>query len=155
MARGELYLTSYDGSIKLNLIQMITASVQTMGATWASTPVAYGGVGNITRTLTKTPVVIPVPNQEPIGFDMNMIEADTIRINTTWYDGLNGTYASAENFFYKRTFPIGQKQYPYHLIMGEKEYWVMLQNWTADLNGGHGDTIPVSISLTIVATPSA
>ena len=149
MARGELYLESPNGAIKLHLAHLI------VGAT-LNTCATHGGIQGISRTLSKNPIVIPVPDQEPIGIDINMIESDTFRINTTWFDGIaNGsTYASAEAFFLKTGWSSEDKMKPYRFQMGERTYYVMLTTWTADLTGGWGDTIPVSINLAVVASTS-
>jgi hypothetical protein len=150
MARGDLYLESPNGTATLYIGQTIT------GGTLKTTDATYGGVQSINRTLSKTPIIIPVPNQEPIGLDLNMIESDTIRINTIWFDGIgpNSTYIAAENFFMKVGWPDADKMKPYRFQMGSWQCWVMLNTWTADLSGGWGDTLPVTISLSVVASTS-
>lgn len=157
MARGDLYLESPAKS-KLYLAQTIVAS--TMPASnwenWGGRSLPHGGIQSISRSMTKNPIIIPIPDSEPIGVDINMIEADTFRISTIWFDGIaNGsTYASAETMFMKSDWAIADRSKPYRFQMGEREYYVMLNSWTADLTGGWGDTIPVTISLSIVQAPA-
>lgn len=143
MARGELYLENVDGE-KLHLGQTV------IGGLLSTQAATHGGIADWTRTMSKAPIIIPIPDQWPIGFDMNYIEADTITINTTWYDGIgdSSTYYKAEKFFKKEASSDTSK--PFMLMLGEREYSVMLDRWTASGAGGHGDTINVSISMQIV-----
>lgn len=145
MARGECYLEDVDGT-KLHLTQtVINGVLDTQAAT-------HGGIIDWSRTMSKSPIIIPVPDQEPMGFDMNYIEGDTITINTTWFDGLGTgtttTYGKAEQFFKKMN--VSDTSSPYRLQLGEREYYVLLDRWTASGAGGHGDTIQTSVSLQIV-----
>lgn len=146
--RGELYLQSPDGTQKLYLAQQYVNNVLT-------TTASYGAIGTINRVLSKNVIITPIPDSEPIGIDLNMIESDTFRINTTWFDGIvdGSTYTQAESFFKKEGWAAADKLKPYTFIMGERTYQVMLNSWTADLTGGWGDSIPVTISLFIVASP--
>lgn len=143
MARGEIYLENVDGS-KLHLGQtVIGGQLNTQAAT-------HGGIADWTRTMTKSPILIPIPDQWPIGFDLNFIESDSIVINTTWFDGIGdtSTYYTAEKFFKKENSSMPSA--PFHLVIGERDYYVMLERWTASGAGGHGDTVNVSIMLQIV-----
>lgn len=157
MARGDLYLETPAG-VKLYIAQTLTASTSPAAdwSSWSGKSLAHGGIQSINRTLTKTPILCPIPDDDPIGVDINIIESDTIRINTIWFDGIgdNSTYLAAENMFLKRGWSVENKTKPYRLTMGDRQYYVMLNTWTADLTGGWGDTIPVSISLSIVQTPA-
>lgn len=148
MGRGELYLENYDGG-RLYIGQT-TDSSGLHRATGTETGPMNAGIADWTRTMSRSPIIIPVPDQEPMGFDMNFIEADTITINTTWYDGIanDSTYYYAETFFKKTNLSDTSK--PYTLVLGERTYSVLLDRWTTSGAGGHGDTIQVSISLQIV-----
>ena len=148
MARGELYLENFDGG-RLYIGQTVDKDGLHRATETATGPM-NAGIADWTRTMSKSPIIIPVPDQWPMGFDMNYIEADTITINTTWYDGIgnNSTYYYAEQFFKKVGYSDTSK--PFTLVLGEREYSVMLDRWTASGAGGHGDTIQVSISLQIV-----
>lgn len=119
-------------------------------ATGTATGPNNAGIGDWNRTMNRSPIIIPVPDQEPMGFDMNYIEADTITLNTTWYDGIGdeSTYYYAEGFFKKKD--VSDTSKPYKLVLGEREYSVLLDRWTSSGAGGYGDTIQVSISLQIV-----
>lgn len=148
MGRGELYLENYDGG-RLYIGQT-TDSSGLHRATRSATGPMNAGIADWTRTMSKSPIIIPIPDQWPMGFDMNYIEADTITINTTWYDGIgdDSTYYYAETFFKKTNLSDSSK--PYTLVLGERTYSVLLDRWTTSGAGGHGDTIQISISLQIV-----
>lgn len=148
MARGELYLQNCDGG-RLYIGQT-TDSTGLHVATSTATGPMNAGIADWNRTMSRSPVIIPVPGQEPMGFDMNYIEADTVTLNTTWYDGIgdSSTYHYAETFFKKTN--LSDSSRPYTLILGERTYSVFLDRWTTSGAGGHGDTINVSISLQIV-----
>ena len=149
MARGELFLSSGSGISPATILYltqfMDSAGLHTVGAT-------YAGVQDITRTFSKQPIVIPLPDQEPMGFDLNIVESDTISIQTMWFDGTGATstYKKAEAFFIKRDFT--DKMQPYILTWGENTYSVMLDRWVASQQGGHGDTLSVSINLMVVSS---
>lgn len=148
MARGDLYLQNCDGG-RLYIGQTVDSSGLHRALESATGP-QYAGIADWSRTMSRSPIIIPVPDQEPMGFDMNFIEADTITLNTTWYDGIgdSSTYYYAETFFKKTNLSDTSK--PYTLILGERTYSVLLDRWTTSGAGGHGDTIQVSISLQIV-----
>lgn len=157
MARGDLYLESPSGT-KLYLAHTLTASTMpsTDWADWSGKSLPHGGIQNISRSMSKNPIIIPIPDSEPIGVDINMIESDTFRISTMWFDGIaeGSTYASAEQMFMKTDWSTEDKSKPYRFQIGERQYYVMLNTWTADLTGGWGDTVPVTISLSIVQAPA-
>ena len=152
MARGEVYLENVDGG-RLYIGQT-TIGGELPRALETATGPSYAGIADWTRTMSKSPIIIPVPDQEPIGFDLNFIESDTITINTTWLDGIgdSSTYHYAEGFFKKENY--SDTYVPYTLILGERTYYVLLERWTVSGAGGHGDTINVSFSLQIVEKQS-
>lgn len=159
MARGDLYLSNFSDTWRLYLSQTIRTDEITGCATLVTEHATHGGVQSITRTFNKNPIIIPLPDSEPLGIDINFIESDTIRINTMWFDGIgdDSTYYKAEQFFSKiepaTVWTADEKMKPYKFQMGERQYHVMLTSWTADLTGGWGDTVPVTLSLSIVASP--
>lgn len=157
MARGDLYLESPAGT-KLYIAQTLTASTMPSSdwSSWTGKNLPHGGIQSINRTFSKNPILCPIPDDEPIGIDINIIESDTIRINTIWFDGIadGSTYATAETMFKKSDWSVEDKMKPYRLQMGEREHYVMLNTWTSDLTGGWGDTIPVTITLSIVQSPA-
>lgn len=148
MGRGELYLENYDG--ERLYIGQTTDSSGLHRATGTATGPMNAGIADWTRTMTKSPILIPIPDQWPIGFDLNFIESDSIVINTTWFDGIGdtSTYYTAEKFFKKENSSMPSA--PFHLVIGERDYYVMLERWTVSGAGGHGDTVNVSIMLQIV-----
>lgn len=152
MARGELYLSSLspNGAATLSLLQSMTTSTEGGQASFGPAT-THGAMTDITMTFSKSPIIIPIPDQKPMGFDLNIIESWTIVLNTTWYDGIGGTtYNEAEEFFTKDGWEDTMK--PYKLTWGVKEYYVQLDRWSVTQRGGYGDTIDVSISFMVVAS---
>lgn len=147
MARGELYLqgTGGDSGKKLHLAQ------NTDGGTLTTAATEFGAIGDITMTMANDPIIIPIyGGNAPMGINMNTIGSWTVAINTTWLDGIAGTALLAENFFRRVGFTDAMS--PYKFVWGEKEIYVMLERFVVNQQGGHGNTLNISINLHVVAS---
>jgi hypothetical protein len=124
-------------------------------ATSDSTKSATLGQNNCTigRAMTRSPIIIPIPNADSIGFDIGYTESDTITITTTWTDGIKS--GSQYRTFWD-VFKEGTGQYSAHkntpkpFKWSDNDLFVLVRSANMTQNPGGGDIIEMRVTLEVV-----
>lgn len=117
-------------------------------------PSPYDGGSNtsVNHTISANPVIVPIPQSETnkynIGFDLNLVNANTIRINTVFTDGirLNSNYQRLWDLRTSKT--LVHPDYiskPYELSWCGATVPVFITSLTGNQEPGQGNIINCSV----------
>jgi hypothetical protein len=108
----------------------------------------------ISRTLAKAPIVIPIPHQDSKSFDIGFVDSDTINVNVTSMGGLGGDlWEDLVNAFKYKVGISTVKPYKLQFYQDEEEsIGVVMRQLSYNLSSGHGTMIDINMTFDVVAT---
>jgi|WetSurMetagenome_2_1015567.scaffolds.fasta_scaffold01555_12 hypothetical protein len=150
-------MTNAEGQLKLSWYTTGT-TMQTATLSFVGGNSQLQGVTDFSRSLTKTPVEVPIPQQDSVSFDIGLTESDSINVHAILYDGWGGTIDTLVKAFKYRTTGDGtagvdtsNSVKPYKLEFGEYfSEWVTFKNLSANMTMGHGYEINVTMMFGVV-----
>lgn len=105
------------------------------------------GVTDIGRSLSKSPISVPIPWADAIGFDIGLTESDMITIHAIFYDGWGGAIKTLIDCYKYRG---GTKSLL--LEMGANfSKSVTFNSLSANMTMGHGNEINCSMTFGVIA----
>lgn len=116
-----------------------------------------GGSGSsVNYTISANPIVVPVPlsgiNKYNIGFDINLVTSENIRLTTVFKDGFR-----TNSYFWilkdlRTTKELVHSNYtskPYELTFGDHKIPVFLTNVSGNVESGQGNIVNCSITMEV------
>jgi len=125
-----------------------------------------GGIQSVDKGFTASPILIPLPEELQIGWDIGFVESGTITIAGVWFDGLGmvtmstGTQGQTKQT-YSRDIIIEDlrttkslikeecRQSPLILLLSSRAYPVLITGYSSNIIGGQGNTISIRLGLAI------
>lgn len=108
---------------------------------------------DVTYSLSKNPIVIPMPNAENYGFDIGFTESESITVNMTALDSASsGSLAmTLKNAIRKQTgVAAGSLNKPMTFVWGDNTFYVLPRGLTIKQESGQGDIVSFTLQLEVV-----
>lgn len=115
--------------------------------------IAYrGGIQSVDKGFTASPILIPIPEQFPTGFDIGFVESGVFTISGVWFDGLDGRDRTLEDLrTSKKCIATAYKQSPLVLVISNRAYPVFITGYSSNIVGGQGKIISFRLGLAIAS----
>jgi hypothetical protein len=113
---------------------------------------ACGGC-DITWGVSKSPIIIPIPNDDNFGFDVGFTDSETVSINVTnLSSATSGSFAmTLRNVLRKQTgVDSTLKNKPMPFIWSDNTFYVLPRNLTIKQESGAGDIVALTVQLEVV-----
>lgn len=143
-------------------MQMATVTIEGFNATFnvidltetAESPNAKtsyrGGIQSVDKSFSSAPVLIPIPLEFPIGYDIGFVESSVLTIAGVWFDGLHGRDQVMEDLrTSKKLVTDKYRMSPYVFLLSDRAYFVMMTGYSSNIVGGQGDIISFRLGLSI------
>lgn len=109
-----------------------------------------GGIQSIDKGFSASPILIPIPEEFPTGFDIGFVDSSTITISGVWFDGLDGRDAMLEDLrTSKKIIHADHHQSPLVLLLSSRAYPVFITGYSSNILGGQGKVISIRLGLSI------
>ena len=109
-----------------------------------------GGIQSIDKGFTAAPMLIPIPLQMPVSWDIGMVDSGTFTIAAVWFDGLEGRDSILQDLRTEKTLVTEKyRMSPYILFLSNRAYPVMMTGYSSNIVGGQGDIISIRLGLAI------
>lgn len=115
--------------------------------------IAYrGGIQSVDKGFTSSPILIPIPQALPTGFDIGFVESGVVTIAGVWFDGLNGRDRILEDLrTTKKCVNPSYQASPLVLVISERAYPVFITGYSSNIVGGQGNVISFRLGLAIAS----
>lgn len=143
---GAMATASVDGcNVNFNLIDLTETAVS------PHTDTSYrGGIQSVDKSFSASPILVPLPLDFAVGYDIGFIESAVITIAGVWFDGITGRDEIMEDLrTCKSLVDVNRSQSPYVLLLSNRAYFVMLTGYSSNIIGGQGDVISFRLGLSI------
>lgn len=109
-----------------------------------------GGIQSVDKGFTAAPMLIPIPLQMPVSWDIGMVDSGVITIAGVWFDGLDGRDSVLEDLRTEKSHVTEQyRMSPFFLFLSKRAYPVMITGYSSNIVGGQGNIISFRLGLAI------
>lgn len=111
-----------------------------------------GGIQSVDKGFTASPILLPIPEEFPTGFDIGFVESGIFTISGVWFDGLDGRDQILEDLrTSKKLIHDNYKQSPFVLLLSNRAYPVFITGYSTNILGGQGNVISIRLGLAIAS----